>query len=176
MNSGGGNQWDCPANQCIRTLKGCLAIKTYAGNYIENEIPILSKQFRNELIPYFTSCDIKKFSGGRTAVQDTRIEELFYLPDHNKTMKIKDNSPSLSVEGKGITVTVFKKSEDEKSTVLRIINLSEEETTAKFQINGKIYLSDMSEEKETHLGTDRVQCSLSPKKIVTLKIRTVKER
>lgn len=97
----GGSQWDCPENQCLRRLEGRLAVYTYTGGYVRAGLPQVAKRFRNPLIAYATACDRKKFSGGRTAVQDTRLSELFYLPDDNAALRVADNTPAVEIAGRG---------------------------------------------------------------------------
>lgn len=75
-----GAQWQCPENQCLREISGRCAI--YVGTCDEAaELLALSAQFRNPLLCHVTPCDTTKFTGGRPAVQDTKITELFYKVD-----------------------------------------------------------------------------------------------
>jgi len=76
-----GEVWTCPGNQCIRTLTGRLGIYSYSGNYISADVFGASKRFRTPAIFTTSPVDVKKFSCGRSAVQDSNLTETFYLPD-----------------------------------------------------------------------------------------------
>lgn len=166
----GGEQWVCPGNQCLRRLEGRVAIYTYTGGYLHAQVPQVSKQFRTPLLPYATSCDRKKFSGGRTAVQDTRLSELFYLPDANPSLQVADNTPAVEVTGEGILVTALKKAEDGQGIILRLLNYSAGEQTA--VITADVYGSrtTMSEEGRTALGEGRLELTLRSKELATLRL------
>lgn len=165
----GGEQWHAPENQCIRKLSGRIGIMPYQKDYITAQIPIYSKLFRNPMIPFFSSCDKKKFAGGRTAVQDTKLEEFFYLPDPYSAVKIASNQQFINIKGEGVVITALKKSEDGKGIIARFVNLSEQVSKVEISVKGKIYLSNMSEEKEVYAGNDCISYSFDAKKIITLK-------
>ena len=166
----GGSQWDCPENQCLRRLEGRLAVYTYTGGYVRAGLPQVAKRFRNPLIAYATACDRKKFSGGRTAVQDTRLSELFYLPDDNAALRVADNTPAVEIAGEGVLVTAFKKAEDGQGLILRLLNYSESEQTAVVTAAARGSLTTMSEEGQTYIGEGRIALSLKPKELVTLRL------
>lgn len=166
----GGKQWECPENQCIREMKGRFAIMPFTGNHITANIPRSAKSFRNPPLPYFTSCDNKKFAAGRSAVQDSGLEECFHLPDPYENITINNNTSFITVEGDGIVITAIKQTEDLKSIIVRFVNLNDIEVNASIKIKGTIYLTNMSEESENLLGSDMINHIITPKKIVTLKV------
>ena len=166
----GGEQWYAPENQCIRKMSGRLGIMPYEKDYISAQIPIYSKEFRNPIIPFFAPCDRKKFAGGRTAVQDTKLEEIFYLPDPYLDVKIPNNKPLIEIKGDGVVLTALKKSEDGTGVIARLINLSNKSVNAEICMMGEIYISDMSEERHEYLAKDNIKLSLNAKKILTLKV------
>ena len=121
-----------------------------------------------------TACDRKKFSGGRTAVQDTRLSELFYLPDDNAALRVADNKPAVEIAGEGVLVTAFKKAEDGQGLILRLLNYSESEQTAVVTAAARGSLTTMSEEGQTYIGEGRIALSLKPKELATLRLDKLK--
>ena len=151
-------------------MEGRLAVYTYTGGYVRAGLPQVAKRFRNPLLAYATACDRKKFSGGRTAVQDTRLSELFYLPDDNAALRVADNTPAVEIAGEGVLVTAFKKAEDGQGLILRLLNYSESEQTAVVTAAARGSLTTMSEEGQTYIGEGRIALSLKPKELVTLRL------
>lgn len=172
MKPNGGEHWVCPDNQCLRIMNGKFGIYPYENDFITADIPLLSKQFRNPLFSCYTSFDVTKLSIGRSAVQDTRLSENFYLPDEYPQMKVFDNQSAFTVEGKGIVVTCFKAAEHEEGLILRLINLCEHNTDCQLAIKGNIYRTDMSENEKHLLGTNSITLKLHKKEICTLFIET----
>lgn len=166
----GGEMWEAPENQCIRKIKGRLALTGYNGNAAEAGIPNYSIMFRTPLCGIAVPADRRIFAGGRTAVQDTTLEDFFYLPDYWPEAMVKDNASSVTVSGEGIAVSALKQSEDANGIVLRFYNYSEKESTAEISACGNIYRSDMAEESRKLSGKDNVKLSVAPKEIVTLYI------
>ncbi len=163
---GGNELWCTPENQCIRTLEGRLAIAPFEGSV--KDIPSLALSFRAPLMATATSCDTRKFSGGRPCVQDTSLAELFYLPDLYKDVVIPDNSSAIEVEGKGIVFSAFKQSEDESAMLLRVFNSTEEEQKVTVSAKGRIFRTRMDEVSRSFIGMDKVTLKLSAKQILTL--------
>ena len=160
--------WQVPGNQCLRTLQGSMAVMPFEGDIISAGVPAMSQCFRTPLIAAFSACDTRKFSGGRPAVQDTTISEFFYLPDSYPQVSIPANSPAMKVEGEGVVVTAFKKSEDLSGHIVRLCNLSDREQTVSVQISHKIYRTTMAEIRREFLGLDKVEFTMGSKAIVTL--------
>ena len=166
-----GYHWKVPENQCLRTVSGRIGISLYAGSLISAGIPIRAKAFRNPLAGFFTSCDRKKFSGGRTAVQDTRLEEIFYLPDPYEIVKIPDGESFVRATGEGLLLTAVKKAENGVDTVLRYVNLSEKTVESTLSVKGMIYQTNLEEVGLTCLGRNEVNVVFGPKKILTFLIK-----
>ena len=167
-----GDQWRCPANQCLRTISGRVGVAVYAGNVIHAGVPLQAKVFHNPLQVCFTSCDSRKFSGGRTAVQDTRLEELLYLPDPYFQVRIPDAVSFADMSGEGILLTAMKKAENGMGIILRYVNLSDEEVNAQLRVKGQIFRTALSERGDDYLGRDQVQVTFGPKKILTFLVKT----
>jgi len=153
------------------------------------KVPLESKAFRNPAEAYFTACDTKKFSGGRTAVQDTRLEELFYLPDPYEGVKIPGGTGALSLDNPNVTVSAYKISEDRRARILRLFNPTDKEQRCALKTKGKVQMSCMGERvtnvnDSSHavhanrlpgeaVGKNRngtAEISLKPKEILTLRI------
>lgn len=167
----GGDQWNCPDNQCIRTMSGRFGFMLYTGGYDSAEIPLHAKSFRNPVIGYFNSCDYKKFAGGRFAVQDAKLAEFYYVPDPYKNTRIPDGQSFVTIEGKGLTITAVKKSEDGEYAVVRMLNYTQAPVEATVGISGRLYLSTMSEEKEEYIGENSITLTFQPKQMITIKAK-----
>ncbi len=162
--------WATPENQCLRTVSGRMALCLFDGTLDSADIPNKSLCFRAPLLAASTACDSKKFSGGRPCVQDTTIAEYFYLPDLYSDAATVDNLPALSVEGKYISVTALKQSEDERGIILRFYNYSSEPCVARVNASGRIYKTRLNEVLREYLGDNGVELIVSPKEIVTIYI------
>ena len=74
----------------------------------------------------------------------------------------------MSVEGDGIQVSAFKRSEDGSGLVVRFVNLSDKETEAAVKFDGKIFMTDMTEIPREFIGFNSHVFKVGKKKIVTL--------
>lgn len=171
LNPGGGSQWSVPENQCLRVLKNRFGIHCFPGDGLSS-LPALAQAFRVQVQTTFASCDAKKFSGGRFAIQGSSMPEFYYLPDLHPELKIKDNKSIVKVEGTGVLVTALKKSEDKKGFVLRMVNMND--TPAKIQVgfDGAISRTTLSETTAKSLGRTLVGDTLRPKEIASFLLET----
>lgn len=160
--------WRVPGNQCIRLIEGELALCPFEGDVFSAGILQLVQRFRAPVSVCHTSCDTRKFEGGRPCVQDSELHEFFYLPDAYPKASIPSNIPALSVEGDGIQVSAFKRSEDGSGLVVRFVNLSDKETEAAVKFDGKIFMTDMTEIPREFIGFNSHVFKVGKKKIVTL--------
>lgn len=167
LQQNGGQQWRCPGNQCIRTIAGRFAVVNYEGNVYDANLPNLVTAFTTPLCAISLPCDRKLFSGGSPAVQDTELEELFYLPDYYEDALMADNQPPVSVAGKFIHMSAMKLSEDKKGIVLRFYNSSDSDTVATLRYRKKIYQTNMQETDRTFLGEGTVEIPVKSKEIIT---------
>jgi len=165
---GGKELWDTPENQCIRTMSGRLAVCPFEGDIVSANIPALALAFRAPLLGLGTSCDSRKFAGGRPCVQDSTLTEFFYLPDTHPAVAIADNTSAVAVDGEGIAFSAFKLSEDESGEVLRLFNYTEEARTVTVKVQGRLYRTQLDEIARIFLGKDEVTLTLGPKEIITL--------
>ncbi len=168
INRSPSKNWKTPGNQCLRTICGSLALLPFNGDVISADIPNWSLRYRAPLVVNVSCCDTHKFTGGRPCVQDTELNEIFYLPDSYPNASIAANQSAIAVEGKGLTVTAFKKAESGSGEVVRFVNLSEQPTTATVTAKGKIYRTTMAEKRKQFLAVNNIEITVKPKEIVTL--------
>ena len=163
--------WACPENQCLRPLSGEFGLASFNGCLIEANLPRKAKLFRNPLAADYGSVDKTKLSGGRSAVQDTSLAEVFYLPDPHEGVRIESGKSALKVEGDGITVTAFKLLEDASGLLVRVCNFSSKARDAKLSIQGVIYNSRMDETQGEQLGENELAFCMNPKEVRSFIIR-----
>lgn len=142
-----GEIWECPQNQCLRELSGRIALLPYSGNYETAELPCYAKMFRTPILTCADSFDSHKFAGGRSAVQDSQLSELFFQEDPYKNVKIEENHSYIEVQGAGMLVTALKKAEDENGMILRLVNYTQKEQKAKVHCNVQAVRCRMDETK-----------------------------
>jgi alpha-mannosidase len=175
LNPACGSQWNVPGNQCLRELKSRFGLAEFNGDV--SSLPVRSLAFRMPMQAIFSSCDTRKFAGGRSAVQGSTLEEFYYLPDIHPEVKIKDNKSIVKIEGNGILVTALKKAEDRSGFVLRIVNMNDTPAKARISYYGTISKSDLSEKSSEYLGVNDITIDLRTKEIATyfLDRRTIME-
>ncbi|MDF2686460.1 MAG: hypothetical protein K0S55_1642 [Clostridia bacterium] len=164
-----GPKWDIPGNQCLRQLKSVFGITEFSGD--ETKLPAKSLAFRAPVNAVFASCDSKKFSGGRFAIQGSSLAEFYYLPDLYPEIVIEDNEPIVGVKGDGIIVSALKKSENGKAFIIRLINMSNKQQELTIQYKGKIIKSNLPEDEIRELNsndsTDIYTTEIRQKEIAT---------
>ncbi len=160
--------WVAPDNQCLRRVSGRLAICPFEGDLVSADIPNMSLMFRAPLATVCTSCDGRKFAGGRPCVQDTTLAEYFYVPDSHPQVAIPNDRSAVRVEGDGVCVSALKLSEDCSGIVLRLYNYTEAATDVTVYAAGAICRTQLDEIARDPLGRDAVSLSVEPKQIVTL--------
>lgn len=165
LNPAGGKQWSVPGNQCLREMKSRFGIVEVNGEI--SDLPSRSLAFRLPVQAVFSSCDTRKFAGGRSAVQGSTLEEFYYLPDIHPEVKIKDNKSIVKIEGNGILVTALKKTENRNGFVLRIVNMNENPTKVRISYGGTMSKSDISEKKSEYIGENDITVDLRTKEIAT---------
>ena len=164
----GGDQWLCPANQCLRTVTARFGLETYCGHAAKAGIPVHAVQFRAGLSVLYTSGDERKFMQGRAAVQDSRLEGFYFLPDPYADVKIPENTPLLPLQaGDGLLVTALKKAENGSGLLLRAVNLSDEPQELTIESGDEWRMAAMDETPGAPLGSHAAYTA-APKQIVTL--------
>ena len=161
---GGGDQWLCPQNQCLRTVTARFGLETYTGHAAAAGVPVHAVQFRAGLSALYTSGDERKFMQGRAAVQDSRLEGFYFLPDPYRDVKIPDNTTLLPLTaGDGVLVTALKKAENGSGLLLRAVNLTD--TPQPLTVDADAWQSARMD--ETVCGAPESAVA-APKQIVTL--------
>jgi len=163
----GGSTWRVDGNQCLKEIEGRIGL-VYGKVKSPEQYYAGARIFRTGLLTHSDSFDGKKYSGGRFAVQSSRLEKLYYLPDKYSGCTAS-HLPAFTVAGGKLSVACFKKGLNGGYAV-RLVNLSDQTVEDRFAFNGKIYLTDMSERQFELLGENEVSLTLTPKQIVTLRI------
>ena len=91
-----------------------MGVYLFAGKTADAKLPHMASRFRNPLLVTFMPCDRRKFSGGRTAVQDNALEELFYRPDPYADVAMQSNQSWSAGIVSTIQITGIKESRGRK--------------------------------------------------------------
>ncbi|MGL1890939.1 MAG: glycosyl hydrolase-related protein [Spirochaetaceae bacterium] len=172
-----GEQWKVPGNQCLRTINTSMAIMPYQGNCTSSEITKIYKEYQTPLLSSFLPVDLKKFSGGRVAVQDSSIAEVFYREDKYPKIQLDREENFLNINGKKVVISAIKRAEVDNCLIVRLYNTSDE--INRFSIS---YFKNISELKEVSLDEKEIgsigfnnreseQIQIMGKEIFTLAIR-----
>ena len=171
LERGGGVVWDAPGNQCLRKIEGRIGIRLYTGGYIKADLPQYAQRFRNPLMSVFASQDRRKFAGGRTAVQETSLEEFFYSQDPYENICIAEDCSAVEIDGRNILVSAFKKSENGHGLIVRLWYYGTTPDQVVVQGKGAWYQTDLAEENDALLGLDRARLNARPNEIITLRLK-----
>ena len=165
-----GDTWLAPENQCLRAMEGRLAAAFFAPGE-DHRAFALAKTFRVPVLAWGTACDFRKFSGGRPAVQDSGLAELFYLPDQNPGLQVPHRQSLARVEGPGLAVTALKRAEDGQGLILRVVNLSDQPVEGSIACKGTLIPASLNEEARGEPCQDQLRRRFGPKEIFTLRIQ-----
>lgn len=160
-----GDLFSAPENQLLRRIEGRVGVQFIDGKPHEATIYTYAKAHRNPLLTFFNSANPHKFLGGRFAVQDSSIAELFYLDDAYPENSIF-NTRDFKLDNKHIAVSSYRVNE-KNHTILRLVNLSNERQISSINLNGQLYETNMMEEKEQQVSKT---LEFRPKEIKTLRI------
>ncbi|MHC1695163.1 MAG: alpha-mannosidase [Eubacteriales bacterium] len=168
--------WTCPENQCLREVVQEFAIYPHAGCIVRSGAVKAAMEFQNPLLVHFTAADAKKFVGGRTAVQDAALEELFYRADPYEGSLIDSNVPFVKLTGDGIVRTALKKAEKSEDIVLRAFSCStkDREAVLSFAKAPKaVWIADLYENAKTEISPEGgvYKVAFKPKEIQTVLIK-----
>jgi alpha-mannosidase len=169
--------WLAPENQCIRKIRLNMALYPHTGNYIDSDACIRVKEFQNPLLTYFQPVDIRKFAGGRPAVQDSEIKEIFFRQDPFRDLHLPRELKLLEIKGKGIVLSALKKAEKDDRLIVRVYNSSEEPSMLECSYYKKITSAcrtDMNEQALEELpfeGNVVSPITLKPKEILTIGLK-----
>lgn len=169
--------WLAPENQCIRKIRLNMALYPHTGDYIGADACIRVKEFQNPLLTYFQPVDVRKFTGGRPAVQDSEIKEIFYRHDPFENLHLPGELKLLEIKGKGIVLSALKKAEKDGRLIVRVYNSSGEPGIVEFSYYKKITSvckTDMNEQALEELSFDgnvAGPVALKPKEILTIGLK-----
>lgn len=166
----GGDQWRCPGNQSIGLQQGSFGLLFSDAGLEPCEAAWQAKYWRNPLPADAFACDPKKFAGGRFAVQDSQVAELFFLPDEYPRLHVPENTSCLRLDGHGMLVTALKKAESGRGHVLRFVNLSPEAEPVTVSAEGQLQPCTLAEKRAGEAVQERWQQSVPPQKIISLHI------
>lgn len=166
--------WKIPENQCLRVIKCEMAILPQCGTELAVKAAYAAKAFQNPLMVQCEPVDTRKFLGGRPAVQDTAIAELFYQDIPYADVSLERMGRDFALHGKGLLVTAFKKAYNREGYILRFFNQKEEAVDAWLSIGklciSKVWKTNLKETVREELSIDDHQVCLNvgAKEIVTL--------
>lgn len=167
-----GDEWRCPGNQSIGLQQGAFGLLFADGTLEPCDAAYRAKCWRNPMPALAAPCDPKKFTGGRFAVQDTQVAELFFLPDEYPKLHIPDNQSCLRAEGHGLLVTALKKAEKGRGFVLRFVNLADTAQQAEVFAAGRIQPCTLAEKTNGTAAQDVWTAAVPAQKIISLQIHT----
>lgn len=168
------DEWAIPENQCLREIRCEFSILPQTGGEFAEKAAFEAKSFQNPMMVQCEPVDTHKFMGGRTAVQDTGIAEIFYQDVPYGDITLARSESGIALEGKGLQVTALKKSFDRTGYVLRFFNMKEVENEAVIRFNGlavkRVWKTNMKENarEEIAIADHTVVLAIRAKEIVTL--------
>lgn len=177
VNNSKGDTWKVPGNQCLRSISVKMAIYLHKGDCIASEAVLISREFLNPVLSCYQPVDTTKFTGGRPAVQDSAITEIFYREDPFADLILPHDVKFFDVKGKGVVVSAVKKSEKDDSIVIRLYNSTSEESEFELTFFKSLISAvkvDMKEEALEELcfdGNTVKTVRIKPKEIYTLAVK-----
>lgn len=143
------DSWEAPENQCLRKLSLRLALYPHGADLAQAQVLFVQRAWQNPLLVHSTPVDIRKFLGGRPALQDSNIDEDFYLPDSYPQVRLPRHTAPWHLEGRHIQVTAWKKSFDRSTYILRFFNASKHPQNVVLRFGDlqvkNVYKSDLQE-------------------------------
>lgn len=173
----GDGSWSAPEGQCLCIIECEMAILPQVGVNIAEKGSFASKAFQNPLIAQSEPLDARKFTGGRAAVQDTGIAELFYREIPYANVGLKLMGQAFALEGQNFQITAFKRSYDRSGYILRLLNLKDISNEAVLDFSSfniaKIWRTNLAETDRTELQMvdNKIIVNVKGKEIVTLFIQ-----
>lgn len=172
-----GDTWQAPGNQCLREIKLKMALYPHKGDFMEAETATRSREFQNPVLSYYQPEDIRKFVGGRPAVQDSSINETFYREKPNADIVLPHELKLFDIKGGNVVVSAVKKCENSDGIVIRLYNISSDESEFEFTYFKPLkqaHKLDMKEEAVSELlftGNKLDTIRLKPKEIYTILVK-----
>ena len=169
--------WKIPGNQCLRAIAGEISLLPQWGSGLAEQAAFAAKAFQNPLVVQCEPVDMRKFLGGRPAVQDTSIAELFYQDIPYAEVRLERTGGDLFLEGEGLQVTALKKAYDRTGYILRFYNPKAEAVNAVLHFGKlpvkRVWKTNLKEtaREELDLTDNRLPLYVKGKEIVTLFIK-----
>jgi alpha-mannosidase len=171
-----GDVFTVPGNQCLRRITHRMALYPHKGNWADAAAVHRMKEFQNPILVCFQPVDGRKFMGGRPAVQDSEIREIFYRPDAYEHVTLPCEKSFFHIQGKDVVLSACKKSEKDESLVIRLYNCSSEESEFGVCFDKPVRsLSKLNLKEEVvgslNLGENRIDgVKIKPKEIYTISV------
>jgi Alpha-mannosidase len=168
--------WTAEGNQCLRTSTMRLAIYPHKGNYLDAASILRAKEFQNALVYNFCPADTKKYGGGRSAVQDSEIKEIFFRQDPYENVKYPMELRLFEIKNRDIAVSAIKKAYSDDSLMVRVYNTGDTETDFElsyFKPLAKVSVVSLDEKPVRNIsfqGKRTETINIKPKEILTLSI------
>lgn len=163
-----GDTWQVPGNQCLGNTKINMAICPHSGDYSEGKVPVRVREFQNPILSCFQAVNVHKFVGGRPAVQDSEIKEIFYREDKYSKVSFPKDLQFAAITGKGIVLSALKKAEQDDGIIIRVYNSANEESSFEME-----YFKAISSAYKVNLNEDKiVAIAFNGKKIKAIKLRS----
>lgn len=167
-----GEDWITPDCQSLREICGEVAFA-----YVENRSEAIEEvsSYQTDVLTCFDSVDIRKFSGGRPALQDSEVNEIFFREDKYDGLYITPEKSVLSVNNSNIIITAFKRAQNGTGSVIRFYNSSYECQKAKISLPEGVTRAYKMNADETvvdclNVTDGAVDILVAPAEIVTIKL------
>lgn len=172
--------WVVPENQCLRPIVCELALlplhaaHSGCGRTLAAEAAYRAKTFQNPLLAQSEPIERRKFMGGRTAVQDSSIAELFYRPLEYAACNLGRSAQLFSLETDNVIVTALKKAWHADGYILRMFNAAPQTQQACLRLyefaGYDAFVTNLEETEREALPTDNalLRLDMQPAQIVTL--------
>jgi alpha-mannosidase len=172
-----GETWQVPGNQCIGNIKINMALYPHKGDYMEGNVPMSVREFQNPLLSCYQPVSLRKFLGGRPAVQDSEIKEIFYREDPYEKVILQREQHFVTINGKGIVLSALKRAEKDDRIIVRVYNSGNVDSS--FEIE---YFKNLSTVEKVSLNETKIydiafigciikDITLKPKEIYTIALR-----
>ena len=162
--------WSTPGNQCLRKIEGRIGLFPYKGDLYGADVPNMTLKFRNSLLNIFVPEDRKQWTGGRPAVQDSAIEELFYYPEKYTEVYVDGLNSVLKINGKHIIRSALKKADDGNGFILRLYHYSDKAETVIIETDRSVYRTNLRETDNSEENLRNIAICAKPKELITLRI------
>ena len=131
---------------------------------------------RNDVLVCFDSADIRKFSVGRPALQETELQEIFFRDDKYSNKVIFPDMAVIDIDNPNMVVTSFKKAQNSNDSVLRFFNSSFEKQSIRITLPQGLIRAVKVNAAEVvteilNIKKNVVHMEVAPAEIVTINFR-----